>query len=505
MAHRWLRFQSIRPFSSRVGSGLAPILEWRQQILKQLQPLPNSASYRRWRHQMMLDRLHIGLWIALVCYAAIALVWVYTTLINPSHLLELRRELAKAMGDPDLVDRLIQIKLVAFPAIFSLLMVAGVLLQLRWWRLHPNLLFVGASLSLNLVAELMIPTVYHVPDLPDISIFMAQAILIPVHWRLHLLTQTLPLAYSLVVYPLLGMTMWGQFPIYTPSRLLQLILICLICDLGVYLYERLKRSEFEAQRRLDVFYRTIAHDLRTPIAGSAMLLHSLLPSTTEPQPEKLWVATDVIEQLAAGSDRVFDLLTTLLDSQTQDITPESLNQQPHSMLDVLESVVVDLQPLLSKHSTHLLNHLSAQLPPVEMDSHQVWRVWCNLLTNAVKHNPPGTWVILSADVIVSAEAPQRYLRCTVQDNGSGIPCEDRDRLFDAYTRGNDSQYTSGLGLGLHVCRQIVVAHGGKIGLLGRAGQGTTVWFTLPLGLDSAKSAGHTRVRNWKPNTQGGGA
>jgi signal transduction histidine kinase len=71
------------------------------------------------------------------------------------------------------------------------------------------------------------------------------------------------------------------------------------------------------------------------------------------------------------------------------------------------------------------------------------------------------------------------LKVVVQDNGIGISPTQKEMIFEPYTRTQKSQYQPGLGLGLYICRQIVLAHGGEIGLE-HLPKGTMFWFTLPL-------------------------
>ncbi|MEM9767483.1 MAG: sensor histidine kinase, partial [Cyanobacteria bacterium P01_D01_bin.71] len=56
----------------------------------------------------------------------------------------------------------------------------------------------------------------------------------------------------------------------------------------------------------------------------------------------------------------------------------------------------------------------------------------------------------------------------------------RSRLFELYARGRQSRYIPGLGLGLYLCKQIITAHGGDIGVVSQPGRGSLFWFTLPL-------------------------
>ena len=107
----------------------------------------------------------------------------------------------------------------------------------------------------------------------------------------------------------------------------------------------------------------------------------------------------------------------------------------------------------------------------------------NLLANALKHNPPGLTITLSA--VVEGE----FVRCTIGDNGVGISAEQQATLFEPYTSGRIEKRRTGLGLGLYLCTQIIGAHGGEIGVKSTLNQGTDFWFTLPIasGQESTES------------------
>ncbi|MCU0570435.1 MAG: sensor histidine kinase, partial [Oculatellaceae cyanobacterium Prado106] len=83
-----------------------------------------------------------------------------------------------------------------------------------------------------------------------------------------------------------------------------------------------------------------------------------------------------------------------------------------------------------------------------------------------------------------AQQQEDSIRCTVQDNGLGIPPEQCDKLFNPYFRGTAKGKSVGLGLGLYLCQQIIQAHGGQIGVTSEVGQGTAFWFTLPIWQES---------------------
>ncbi|HHP7232486.1 MAG TPA: sensor histidine kinase [Xenococcaceae cyanobacterium] len=120
-----------------------------------------------------------------------------------------------------------------------------------------------------------------------------------------------------------------------------------------------------------------------------------------------------------------------------------------------------------------MTKIADTLPPINGDRLQLWRVFENLINNALKYNPPGVKITLEATV----KANEIY--CTVRDNGIGISPELCNRIFHLYSRGDRVYRSPGLGLELYLCRQIIQAHGGQIGVKSQIGVGSTFWFTLP--------------------------
>jgi signal transduction histidine kinase len=112
-------------------------------------------------------------------------------------------------------------------------------------------------------------------------------------------------------------------------------------------------------------------------------------------------------------------------------------------------------------------------------------VFENLITNGLHHNPPGVTLTLSAQV----EADM--IRLMLHDDGVGMAPDVCDRLFERYARGRQSRHRTGIGLGLYLCRQIVTAHGGEIGVISTLGQGSTFWLTLPLAISSRANTNPT--------------
>ena len=102
------------------------------------------------------------------------------------------------------------------------------------------------------------------------------------------------------------------------------------------------------------------------------------------------------------------------------------------------------------------------------------QVFDHLVTNALKHNPPG--INLTIDVTVE----QGMISCRLTDNGVGMCEQQCDQLFKLYLRSLHDRRRTGIGLGSYQCRQIIEAHGGKIGVKSTPGNGCQFWFTLPM-------------------------
>ena len=109
------------------------------------------------------------------------------------------------------------------------------------------------------------------------------------------------------------------------------------------------------------------------------------------------------------------------------------------------------------------------------DSHRLLQVFANLISNAVKYSPPD-------DVVqISISRHKNFLRISVSDNGSGIPDEFRNRIFQRFAQADssDTREKGGTGLGLSICKAIVERHNGLISYESEVNKGTVFYFDLP--------------------------
>ncbi|KYC43461.1 PAS domain-containing sensor histidine kinase [Scytonema hofmannii PCC 7110] len=244
------------------------------------------------------------------------------------------------------------------------------------------------------------------------------------------------------------------------------------------------------EEALRVFFHAVSHDLRNPVLGTLMVLRNLLnkgemghqasgienkTDALSPMPHSLIpVPRSILERMVQSSDRQLSLINSLMEAHASEVQGILLQRQPVQLSAVVEAAIADLEAILQENQDSIKNLVTANLPPINGDPTQLWRVYTNLIVNAIKHNPPGL------DITLNATFESDRIYCTVSDNGVGMTKQQCERLFDLYFRGGNARNSVSLGLGLYMCRQIITAHGGEIGVKSTQGAGATFWFTLPL-------------------------
>ncbi|MGL5834007.1 MAG: sensor histidine kinase [Waterburya sp.] len=438
-------------------------------------PQPVSLEYRQWCDRLIKERFWLAIALAIIYTSIQGLADVYELFINPARLIE-NLELVRLTH---LLATIRQNFILHKIVVLGLLGLLILFWQSVWGRKYPAAILVLMPWAIAFIPEMVLGGYLGIPRSPSIIMFMAQVAFAPIHWRLHLIAQVVPIAFFFTVYPLIGLETFGGQSIYSFSYTVELILVCILCEISVYLYEQSKRSELEANRRLQLCIHAITHDLRTPVMGSLMLLKSIRDSS--PIASSHSIDQTELEQLINGGDRTLGLMNALLDTQGLFQAGVILNPRPTHLNEIATAILQDFHPLLVKQNIRVNNQICSHLPMVNADPRQIWRVFNNLIGNAIIHNSSGLLITLDA-VPVGIKIKSRsqpMLKVIVRDNGVGISPTLQKTIFEPYTRGKQTEYLPGLGLGLYICRQIVEAHGGVIEFE-HLNRGTTCWFALPL-------------------------
>ena len=197
--------------------------------------------------------------------------------------------------------------------------------------------------------------------------------------------------------------------------------------------------------------RSISHDLRTPlttIAGNASSLLSNGKSFDEQTRYQIY------QDIYNDAMWLYDLVENLLFITRIENGTMQLNQQPEMIEDIFREAIHHLGR--NKRNHNISMHLEDDLLMANMDARLIIQVLVNLMNNAIKYTPENSKIVLSAKRI------ENKILIEVQDDGNGVLHP--DQLFEMfYTENNHSGDTRrGMGLGLSLCKSIVLAHGGKI-------------------------------------------
>jgi K+-sensing histidine kinase KdpD len=254
--------------------------------------------------------------------------------------------------------------------------------------------------------------------------------------------------------------------------------------------EAIKRSERLKSALLDA----VTHDLRTPLTAIKASITTLIDEarglTAESQPVELDAESrfDMLEVIDQESDRLNRFITDLIDLARIEAGELRLRRRWGAVDEIISTALTRAKSLTANH--HVEIAAEKELPVVRVDANAVSEVVYTLIDNAAKYSSGG-----SSIVIYARRGPDGMVTMAVEDEGTGIDRDLRDRVFNKFfraTRDGDiaKHQPSGTGMGLAIAKGIVEAHEGKIWIeAGRNGKGTRIVFTLPIGDDDAANNG----------------
>jgi len=228
------------------------------------------------------------------------------------------------------------------------------------------------------------------------------------------------------------------------------------------------RVAVEAERLRSALLSSVSHDLRTPLAAITGAATSLI----EDERGTLPVRRELLETIHEEADRLNRLVGNLLDMTRLESGGLTVHKEWTVLEEVIGSALNRLEPMLRGRLVEV--RLPADLPLVPLDGVLMGQVFFNLLENAAKYTPG------DSPIEIGARVSDGVVVIVVADRGPGIPPGNEDRVFDKFFRASDGSVARGTGLGLTICRGIVVAHGGTIVAENRPGGGAVFRIGLPL-------------------------
>jgi signal transduction histidine kinase len=245
-------------------------------------------------------------------------------------------------------------------------------------------------------------------------------------------------------------------------------------------HERLRAERDAVSALLDERRELIAavsHELRTPLATLRAYLDAAATTWTEELPAP--VRHD-LRIMTAESERLARLVEDLFTLSRVEIGRLPLTVAPVALAPLLQRVADTTGPLAWKRGrVEVLAQLPARLPPALVDAARLEQAVGNLVTNAVRHTPPGGLVLLTA------QAEDDAVLVQVRDTGEGIAAADLSHIWERFYRGQENRgdecvEREGAGLGLALVKELVEAMGGCVAVASTPGEGSCFSLRLPV-------------------------
>ena len=218
------------------------------------------------------------------------------------------------------------------------------------------------------------------------------------------------------------------------------------------------------------FLAAVAHDLKTPLAILRGNLEGMADGLVDPSPANL-------HSLCEETDHLNRLITDLRDLSLAEAGQLALEKSPVDITGLIVRAANMLEPLCQEKGLALTLRVEADLPSLTGDRRRMNQMLYNLLTNAIRHTPPGGRIAIEAKT--AAHSGQSGLEMSVLDTGSGISAADLPHIFDLFYRSDPSRdkRSGGSGIGLAIVKQLAELHGGCVTASSAPGAGSrfTVW------------------------------
>lgn len=223
-------------------------------------------------------------------------------------------------------------------------------------------------------------------------------------------------------------------------------------------------------QRQQTLILTLSHEIRTPLTAIRAALGLLATGKvcTAPGGCQKLVATGM-----ANADRLVRLVNDILDIERMESGEVLIAKKVCDAGDLLAQAVDLMSVTAESHGVRLAAKKLSTLFWADPD--RMMQVLINLLWNAIKFSPPDT------EVLLSAERVEGEIIFQVKDHGRGIPADKASLVFERFHQVDisDSREKGGIGLGLAICRSIVMQHGGRIWVESTPGCGSTFFFAIP--------------------------
>ncbi|HGY56999.1 MAG TPA: HAMP domain-containing histidine kinase [Caldithrix abyssi] len=237
-------------------------------------------------------------------------------------------------------------------------------------------------------------------------------------------------------------------------------------------FEQMSRRLKETEAYKSAMLSQFTHEMKSPLGSVKQATHLLETALGEnaSQEQKRFLAI-----IKGNNENLQKMITNILHSASYESGRVKLNYKPVEFVRLVKEVLIYLSPMIKGKNIDVRMQFSKEKITGEADEDKIKEVVQNLVSNAVKFSDKGTTI----DISVREKFP--LIIFDIRDRGIGIPAKEIPYVFERMYRAANAKTISvkGTGLGLYIVSQIVRAHGGKIDVQSREGQGTRFRLTLP--------------------------
>lgn len=260
------------------------------------------------------------------------------------------------------------------------------------------------------------------------------------------------------------------------------------------LYEELKEKSKELRRTIgelkeanrmkSIFVANVSHELRTPLT-SIIGYVQLLADKGFSEEERL----EHIKTIKKNADMLLLLINELIDITKIEAGTFELFYEKNNLNNLVQFVCESLKPKLDRNAMRIDMRFQNFEEEFFFDVNRIEQVLNNILNNAIKFSPDGS------GITVSTSFSENWAEVSIKDQGIGIRKEDHDRIFERFVQVDapNAREKSGAGIGLHLCREIIAMHKGKIWVDSSTGGGATFYFRIPMVMTPQESNGSITI------------
>jgi signal transduction histidine kinase len=234
---------------------------------------------------------------------------------------------------------------------------------------------------------------------------------------------------------------------------------------------------YEELKKLDIakseFISIASHQLRTPLSAIKGYLSMILEGSYGKLPEKV---KKPMENVFVSNERLIKLVNDILSVSKIEAGEMEMNWKREDLREIIKEVISELSIKAKEKNLYLKFEEPKEFQKILLDREKIRQVILNLVDNAIRYTQKG-------GVTVKLQIANGKLQIVVSDTGEGLTKEEKEKLFEMFSRGTAGTkfWTEGAGLGLYIARKFVEMHNGKIWAESEGrGRGSTFYVELPI-------------------------